>query len=87
MRHLRFSWDDYTQRPPFNNLITNGPAFQFSRSDMSRIRVEMSTLIGKLSELQKQEEAAKEAKRLLEKEQKICRVCDGDFCSSCNTFH
>jgi hypothetical protein len=41
-------------------------------SDMCRIRGEMSTLIGKLSELQKQEEAPKEAKRLLEKEQKIC---------------
>ncbi len=72
MRHLRFSWDDFTQRPPFNTLITNGPAFQFGTSDMIRIRGEMSTLIGKLSELQKQEETPKEAKRLFEKEQKIC---------------
>ena len=76
MRHLRFSWDDYKEKSPFNTLITNGPAFQFGDSDITRIRGEMSTLIGKLSELylpmlQKQEEAAKEAKCLFEKEQKM----------------
>lgn len=81
MRHLRFSWDDYKEKSPFNTLITNGPAFQFGDSDITRIRGEMSTLIGKLSELylpmlQKQEEAAKEAKCLFEKEQKMWMYLD-----------
>ena len=50
-RHLCFTWDDYTQRPPFHTLIAKGPTFQFDDSDIKCIRVEMSTLIGRLSVL------------------------------------
>ena len=40
MRHLRFSWDDYKEKSPFNTLITKRLAFQFDDSDMTRIRGE-----------------------------------------------
>jgi hypothetical protein len=78
MRHKRFYWVDYTERPKFNTLITKGPAFQFDKCDMNRIRGEISTLINRLSKLyllmlKEQEKAeCKEAKRLFEKEQMIC---------------
>ncbi len=40
MRHLQFTWDDFSERPQFSTLITNGPAFWFDMSDITRIRTE-----------------------------------------------
>ena len=51
MKHLLFTWCDYTKDPPFNTLITGSDAFKVSKSDIKRIRGEMSTLIDNLSEL------------------------------------
>jgi hypothetical protein len=51
MKHLLFTWRDYTEDPPFNTLITRSNAFKVSKSDIKRIRGEMSTLINNLSEL------------------------------------
>ena len=47
MRNQRFTWDDYNNK--FKSLVTEGPAFQFGMSDMARIRIEIGTLIYKLS--------------------------------------
>jgi hypothetical protein len=88
MRHLQYTWDDYNESPQFSTLITNGPAFQFCMSDIDRIRREISTLISKLSELylpmlQKQEEAAKEAKRRAKQKESSNNV-NGDADMSTN---
>ncbi len=51
MKHLLFTWRDYTKDHPFNTLITRSNAFKVSKSDIKRIRGEMSTLIDNISEL------------------------------------
>jgi hypothetical protein len=56
MRHLQFTWDDFSERPRFSTLIIKGPAFWFDMSDITRIRTEFSSLIDNLSKLYLQEE-------------------------------
>ena len=56
MRHLQFTWDDFSERPQFSTLITKGLAFWFDMSDITCIRTEFSTLIDNLSKLYLQEE-------------------------------
>ena len=49
MRHKEFTWLDALEKPSFKSLITKGPAFQFNRSDVARIRSEFALLIDRLS--------------------------------------
>lgn len=64
MRHLKFTWKGVSNR--FKSLITNGSAFQFDMDDVARMRVEIASLIGKLSsiylDLKKKEKANKKSK-------------------------
>ena len=67
MRHLDFTLGDMKERSPFNSLITRGAAFQFDQSNIPRIRMEIASLIDKLSEIylpirKEQDEAEKRAK-------------------------
>lgn len=65
MRHLKFTWKGRSNR--FKSLITNGSAFQFDMDDVARMRVEIASLIGKLSsiylDLKKKEKANKKSKQ------------------------
>jgi len=47
MRHLHFTWKEF--RANFMSLITNCPAFQFDKSEIARIREEMTMLVDNLS--------------------------------------
>ena len=47
MRNQKFTWDDFND--DFNSLVTKGPAFQFDKSDIARIRKEIRKLINNLS--------------------------------------
>ena len=51
MRHLKFTWEDITQKSPFKTLITKGSAFRFGMSDVARMRDEMERLIKNLSKI------------------------------------
>ena len=51
MRHLKFTWEDITQKPPFKTLFTKGSAFRFGMSDIARMRGEMERLIHNLSKI------------------------------------
>ena len=51
MRHLKFTWEDITEKPPFKTLITKGSAFRFGMSDVARMRDEMERLIKSLSKI------------------------------------
>ena len=46
MRNQKFTWDDFND--DFNSLVTKGPAFQFDKSDIARIRKEIRKLIDNL---------------------------------------
>jgi len=66
MRHHHFTWEGYEDN--FTSLITNGSAFQFDKSEMARIREEMTKLVDNLSKvylpwLKVQELADEKAKR------------------------
>ena len=66
MRHLKFTWEDISQKPPFKTLITKGSAFRFDMSDVARMRDEMERLIKNLSKIylamKEQEKADKKKK-------------------------
>ena len=64
MRHLKFTWEDISRKPPFGALITKGPAFQFNMSDIARMREEMERLINNLSKIYLMKEREKADKRM-----------------------
>ena len=51
MKHLKFTWENISQKTPFKDLITRGPAFRFGMSDVARMRDEMERLIKNLSKI------------------------------------
>jgi len=87
MRHQKFTYSDYQERPPFTSKITRSPAFQFDMSDIDRIREEIATLIDNLSKLfipcfDKQNKAAREAKRVAKQKDPSMNVKDDSGQSS-----
>jgi hypothetical protein len=88
MRHLKFTYEDYEERPPFTSKITRSPAFKFNMSDIDRIRKDISALIDNLSNLylpqmQKQVKAAREAKRIAKQKDLSKNVKDDSDKSCC----
>ncbi|KAL7551587.1 hypothetical protein ACHAWF_014773, partial [Thalassiosira exigua] len=67
LRHQKITWEDITEKPPFEYLITNNTAFEFDMLDIARIREEIGTLIDNLSKhylrIKVEENKNKKAKR------------------------